>query len=190
MKIRSLRLEHFRKFTDPVVLAGFTGGVNVLAEGNEFGKSTLLAAIRGVLFERHVSKAASVVAMQHHTNKTSPVISLEFELPTGLYRIEKRFLHKEPYARLTLPDGTVHHGEAAEEQLQRILNFTQAGKTGSKADNVGMWRRFGSHSETRSISPIFPIRPGKPSTAVWKKKWVRSPVARAARPCWQVFEEN
>ena len=139
MKIRSLRLEHFRKFTDPVVLAGLVDGVNVLAEGNEFGKSTLLAAIRGVLFERHVSKAASVVAMQHHTNKTSPVISLEFELPTGLHRIEKRFLHKEPYARLTLPDGTVHHGEAAEEQLQRILNFTQAGKTGSKADNVGMW---------------------------------------------------
>ena len=54
MKIRSLRLEHFRKFTDRVALSGFTDGVNVLAESNEFGKSTLLAAIRGVLFERYV----------------------------------------------------------------------------------------------------------------------------------------
>jgi AAA domain len=139
MKIRSLRLEHFRKFTDPIVLAGLTDGVNVLAEGNEFGKSTLLAAIRGVLFERHVSRAASVVQMQHWANKTSPVIALEFELPSGLHRIEKRFLHKEPFARLTLPNGTMHHGEAAEEHLQAVLNFTQAGKSGSKPDNVGMW---------------------------------------------------
>jgi energy-coupling factor transporter ATP-binding protein EcfA2 len=139
MKIRSLRLENFRKFTSPIVLSGFTEGVNVLAESNEFGKSTLLAAIRGVLFERHVSRAASVTQMQHWANKTSPTIALEFELPDGLHRIEKRFLHREPYARLTLPNGTVHHGEAAEEHLQGILGFTQAGKSGSKPENVGMW---------------------------------------------------
>jgi hypothetical protein len=139
MKIRSLRLEHFRKFTDPVVLTGFTDGVNVLAESNEFGKSTLLAAIRGVLFERHVSKASSVIQMQHWSNKTSPIIALEFELPSGLYKIEKRFLHKEPYARLTMPGGVTHHDEAAEEYLQRVLNFTQAGSKGSKPENVGMW---------------------------------------------------
>jgi energy-coupling factor transporter ATP-binding protein EcfA2 len=139
MKIRSLRLEHFRKFTDPIVLSGFTDGVNVLAESNEFGKSTILAAIRGVLFERHVSRAANVAAMKHRTNNTFPIVSLEFELPSGLHRIEKRFLHREPFARLTLPNGVIHHGDAAEEELQRILNFTQAGKTGSKPDNIGMW---------------------------------------------------
>lgn len=139
MKIRSLRLEHFRKFTDPVVLAGFSDGVNVLAEGNEFGKSTLLAAIRGVLFERHVSKGLSVRQMQHNTNRTSPVISLEFELPSGLHRIEKRFLHRESYAKLTLPNGVMHQNDAAEDHLQRVLNFTAAGTTGSKPENVGMW---------------------------------------------------
>ena len=139
MKLRSLQLEHFRKFTDPVTITGLVDGVNVLAEGNEFGKSTLLAAIRGVLFERHVSKAAAVASMQHWANKTSPIVTLEFELASGRYKIEKRFLHKEPYAHLTLPDGSIHHGESAETQLQNILNFTQAGKTGSKDENVGMW---------------------------------------------------
>ena len=139
MKIRSLRLEHFRKFTDPIVLSGFSDGLNVLAESNEFGKSTLLSAIRGVLFERYASRASTVTQMQHWSNKTSPTISLEFELPSGLYKVEKRFLHKEPYARLTMPGGVLHHDEAAEEHLQGVLNFTQAGKTGSKPDNVGMW---------------------------------------------------
>jgi predicted ATP-dependent endonuclease of OLD family len=139
VKIRSLRLEHFRKFTHPIVLSGFSDGINVLAESNEFGKSTILSAIRGVLFERYASRASTVMQMQHWTNKTSPIVSLEFELPSGLYKVEKRFLHKEPYARLTLPGGVLHHDEAAEEHLQRVLNFTQASKTGSKPDNIGMW---------------------------------------------------
>lgn len=139
MKIRSLRLEHFRKFTEPVLLSGLADGVNVLAECNEFGKSTILAAIRGVLFERHGSKAQGVVSMQHWTNKTSPAVCLDFELEGQSYRIEKRFLHREPYARFRMPNGSLYHGEEAEEQLQRVLHFTRAGKTGSKAEDIGMW---------------------------------------------------
>jgi len=139
MKIRSLQLENFRKFVDPVSITGLVDGINVLAECNEFGKSTMLAAIRGVLFERYMSKAAAVTSMQHWVNRTSPVIAMEFELASGLYKIEKRFLGKDPYARLTLPDGSIHHGEAAETQLQHALNFSQAGKTGSKAETTGIW---------------------------------------------------
>jgi hypothetical protein len=139
MKIRSLQLEHFRKFTEPTIVMGLTDGVNVLAECNEFGKSTILAAIRGVLFERHGSKAQSITSMQHWSNKTFPVVELEFELSGQVYRIEKRFLHKEPYAKLSMPDGSIHHGDAAEELLQQVLNFTRAGKTGSKAEDIGMW---------------------------------------------------
>lgn len=138
MKIRLLHLEHFRKFTEPMKLTGLTDGVNILAECNEFGKSTILAAIRGVLFERHSSKAKSVVSMQHQSNKTSPIITLEFELAGKVYRIEKRFL-KESYAKLSMPDGSVHHGDAAEEELQKILNFTRAGNTGATPDTIGMW---------------------------------------------------
>jgi DNA repair exonuclease SbcCD ATPase subunit len=139
MKIVSLKVEHFRKFTQSTALAGLSSGVNVLAEANEFGKSTLLAAVRGVLFERHSSKAQTVMAMQHHTNKTSPTIALDFELSGKAYRIEKRFLHKEPYAKLTLPDGSVHQGDAAEEKLQQVMGFTRAGNAGSKPENIGMW---------------------------------------------------
>lgn len=139
MKIRSLHLEHFRKFAEPVCITGLTDGLNVFAERNEFGKSTILAAIRGVLFERHASRAQSVASMQHRSNKTSPVVALEFELAQQRYRIEKRFLHREPYAKLTLPDGSLHQGDAAEERLQEVLHFTRAGNTGSKSENIGMW---------------------------------------------------
>jgi hypothetical protein len=138
VKIRTLHLEHFRKFVEPVSLTGLSDGVNVLAECNEFGKSTLLAAIRGVLFERFSSKAQSVQAMRHWVNKTGPKITLEFELDGELYKIEKRFLDK-PYAELKLPNGTIHSNDSAEEYLQNLLHFTRAGKTGSKPEDIGMW---------------------------------------------------
>lgn len=139
MKLRSLELAAFRKFDSPVLLDGFGDGINLICGPNEFGKSTLLAAIRGVLFERHTSKALPVRLMQHHRNETSPRIALEFELRAGLHRIEKRFLHREPYARLTLPDGTRLDGDAAEDRLQALLGFRPAGKQGSKPEDAGMW---------------------------------------------------
>ncbi|WP_428376769.1 AAA family ATPase [Lichenicoccus sp.] len=139
MRLRSLELSDFRKFDRPVRLAGLADGMNVLSAPNEFGKSTLLDAIRGVLFERHSSHAQAVRRMQHWRDRTSPVVALGFELAGGLHRIEKRFLHREPYARLTLPDGTRHEGDAAEEALQALLGFRPPGKQGARAEDAGMW---------------------------------------------------
>ncbi|TLU74321.1 AAA family ATPase [Lichenicoccus roseus] len=139
MRIRSLELTGFRKFDRPVRIEGLADGMNVLSAPNEFGKSTLLDAIRGVLFERHSSNAAAVRSMQHWRGKTSPVVALGFEWAGGLHRIEKRFLHREPYARLTLPDGIRHEGDAAEEALQALLGFRPPGKQGAKAEDAGMW---------------------------------------------------
>ncbi len=139
MKLRSLELSGFRKFDQPVRLDGLADGMNVLSAPNEFGKSTLLDAIRGVLFERHSSNAQAVRRMQHWRGRTSPVVALGFEWRGGLHRIEKRFLHREPYARLTLPDGTRHEGDAAEEALQALLGFRPSGARGARPEDVGMW---------------------------------------------------
>ncbi len=139
MKIRSLELQNFRKFTKPMRLTGLGDGVNVLAECNEFGKSTVLAAIRGVLFERHTSRARGVAEMRHWTHTTSPQVMLEFERDGGVYRVEKRFLHKEPFARLYLPDGSLHEGDVAEEKLQQLLGFRKPGNQGHKPEDAGMW---------------------------------------------------
>ncbi len=139
MKLRSLELTHFRKFDRAVRIGPLADGINVLCGPNEFGKSTLLAAIRGVLFERHSSRAEAVRGMRHHRGETSPRIAMNFETETGLHRIEKRFLHREPFARLTLPDGTRVDGDAAEEALQALLGFRAAGKQGARPEDAGMW---------------------------------------------------
>ncbi len=138
MRLRALELEQFRKFDRPVRLSGFSDQVNVLCGPNEFGKSTILAAIRGLMFERHTSKAEPIKRMQNWRGNAAPRLAMEFETGGGVWRIEKRFLH-QPMARLLAPDGARFDGDAAEEELQRLLGFGAAGKQGARAENMGVW---------------------------------------------------
>ncbi|MGB8028050.1 MAG: AAA family ATPase [Terracidiphilus sp.] len=138
MKLRSVAVNQFKKFSSPVRLAGIGDGLNVVIGPNEMGKSTLLDALRAALFEKHNSKAQPIVALQNDRNEAGPVVELAFELGDGLYRITKRFI-KKPYARLSCPDGRILEGDAAEDTLRGLLGFDEPGKTGAKAETLGMW---------------------------------------------------
>lgn len=138
MKLRSVALNQFKKFTKPVRLDALGDGLNVVVGPNEMGKSTLLDALRAALFEKHSSKAQPITALQNDRNQAAPVVELAFELDDGVYRIAKRFV-KKPYARLSCPDGRTLEGDAAEDALRRLLGFDEPGKTGAKAETLGMW---------------------------------------------------
>lgn len=138
MKLRSLALNQFKKFTQTTRLDDIGDGLNIVGGPNELGKSTLLAALRAVIFEKYDSKAAPIKELQHTRNQAAPVVMLEFELADGIYRITKRFL-KKPYARLECPDGTELQGEEAEEKLRALLNFGKPESRGAKPESLGMW---------------------------------------------------
>jgi energy-coupling factor transporter ATP-binding protein EcfA2 len=138
MRLRGLELEQFRKFEQPVRLSGFSDTLNLLCGPNEFGKSTILAAIRGLMFERYSSKAEPVRRMQPWRGNAAPRLAMDFEVDGSCWRIEKRFLH-QPWARLKSPDGHSFEGDAAEEELQRLLGFGAAGKKGATAEQLGVW---------------------------------------------------
>ncbi len=138
MKLRSLALNQFKKFTSPIRLDDIGDGLNVVVGPNEMGKSTLLDALRAVLFEKYSSKAQIITALQNDRNQAGPVVELAFELDDGLYQITKRFL-KKPYARLSCPDGRTLEGDGAEDTLRRLLGFDEPGKTGAKPETIGMW---------------------------------------------------
>ncbi len=138
MKLRSLALNQFKKFTTPTRLDGIDDGLNIVVGPNEMGKSTLLDALRAVLFEKYSSKAQAITALQNDRNQAAPVVELAFELDDGLYRITKRFI-KKPYARLSCPDGRTLEGDVAEDTLRSLLDFDEPGKTGAKPETLGMW---------------------------------------------------
>lgn len=138
MRLRSLEIAQFRKFDRPTRLDGFTDGLNMLCGPNEFGKSTILAAIRALMFERHASRATAIKSMQPWRGNAAPELAMEFDIDGAPWRIEKRFI-SQPMARLTGPDGARFDNEAAEEALQRLLGFGAAGKQGASTDTMGVW---------------------------------------------------
>ena len=138
MKLRSLSVNQFKRFTEPTRLGEFGDGLNLVVGPNELGKSTLLDALRAVLFERHRSGALPIKALQNDRSGAAPVVELVFEVDGAKYTLTKRFI-KRPYAQLQCPDGTLLEGDGAEAELRNLLGFTEAGSRGANSETLGMW---------------------------------------------------
>jgi len=123
MKIRSVQLTNFRKFQGAFRVDGIADGVNVLVGNNELGKSTLLAAINAVIFERAKSQTKTTESFQHFVNGTVPEVELTFDLDGASWTIRKRFAGQSGKAVLTSTGNRRFEGEAAEMELQRLLQF-------------------------------------------------------------------
>ncbi|GAA4485506.1 AAA family ATPase [Gluconacetobacter asukensis] len=130
MILRGLEVEQVRRFGDAVRLTGLGPGINLLGAPNEFGKSTLLAALRAVFLLPHGSKARPIADLQPYGGRGAPRIVVDFTLDGGDWRLEKRFMRRA-FARLE-GGGERLDGDAAEARLQDLLGV-EAGKRGAEA---------------------------------------------------------
>ena len=138
MKLRRLSVNQFKRFTAPTRLGELSDGLNLVVGPNELGKSTLLDALRAVLFERYSSRARPIIALQNDRSGAAPVVELVFEVDGAEYTLTKRFV-KNAYARLRCPDGTLLEADAAENELRNLLGFAEAGNRGATSESLGMW---------------------------------------------------
>lgn len=124
--IHRIALENFRKFRERREIAGLTGGLNIVIENNEAGKSTLLEAVRAALFLRHGSKTQLIGSFQPLGDDVAPEVELDFAVDGSDFTLKKRFIGK-PLAELSGPASGPFSGRAqgaeAEERLQRLLGF-------------------------------------------------------------------
>ncbi|OFV97003.1 MAG: hypothetical protein A3F68_00240 [Acidobacteria bacterium RIFCSPLOWO2_12_FULL_54_10] len=144
MKIRSIQLTNFRKFVGTVGVDGITDGVNLLVGENELGKSTLLEAINGVIFEKAKSQTERVRSFRHFVNGTVPEVELAFDLDGTRWTILKRFAGQSGKAVLTSSDHRRFEDEAAELELQRLLEFASRRGGGEPGIWGTLWVRQGS----------------------------------------------
>ena len=138
MKLRTLSVNQFKRFTEPTRLGEISDGLNLVVGPNELGKSTLLDALRAVLFERYSSKARPIIALQNDRSSAAPVVELVFEVNGAEYTLTKRFV-KNAYAQLQCPNGTLLQADAAEAELRNLLGFGAAGSRGANSETLGMW---------------------------------------------------
>ncbi|RBI87506.1 chromosome segregation protein SMC [Rhodosalinus halophilus] len=128
MKLRSIRLENVRRFTDPVRLDGIGDGLNVLSEPNEHGKSTLFDALQALFFRAHGSKAEELRALRPHAGG-APEISVDIEIDEGRFTLSKRWFSK-PFARVEQGDRLVAQADAAEDWIARLMGGEGGGPAG------------------------------------------------------------
>jgi energy-coupling factor transporter ATP-binding protein EcfA2 len=120
MKIRAIRLKEVGRFSAPVALEGLSGGLDVLAGPNEFGKSTILKAVKAALFEQHRSKHRKLEAFRPYAGG-APLIEVDFEVGGKPWRIRKQFLSAPAAELRDLQSGSVARGADAEARLSELL---------------------------------------------------------------------
>ena len=78
MKIRSIAVNQFKKFTTPMCLDDIGDGLNVVVGPNEMGKSTLLDALRAVLLRSIVRRRSRL--RLYRTTAIRPRLLLNWRL--------------------------------------------------------------------------------------------------------------
>jgi energy-coupling factor transporter ATP-binding protein EcfA2 len=147
-QITRLRVEQLRRFREPLELADFSPGLNILAGPNEAGKSTLVRAIRAAFFERYGSSAVADLR-PHGESGAAPQVELDFTFQGVPHHLVKRFLSR---ARCTLQAGSLQldSGEA-EDHLAQMFGFAFAGRGASKPEHWGipglLWVEQGTGQE-------------------------------------------
>ncbi|TIE09480.1 AAA family ATPase [Legionella pneumophila] len=154
MLIKSIAIENFQQYEKPFQLTGLSSGINVIYGDNEAGKSTLLRALRAILFDRFNGKGADDFAGY---KGGCPEVKIEFELNGNSYSLEKVFSKKKDgRAVLTDEKGVQWTGSEAEIQLAELLKFEIAERGLAKSEQQGiygvLWVEQGNAWQQVSIS--------------------------------------
>ncbi len=154
MLLKSIAIENFQQYEKPFELTGLSSGINVIYGDNEAGKSTLLRALRAILFDRFNGMGADDFAGY---KGGSPEVKIEFELDGNSYTLEKIFSKKKDgRALLTNEKGVQWTGSEAEIQLAELLKFESVERGLAKSEQQGiygvLWVEQGNAWQQVSIS--------------------------------------
>lgn len=130
MLLSAIRLRHVRRFgAEGLRIEGLQPGLNVLTRPNEFGKSTILDAVKLALFTPARSAAGSVRKFQPIGTDDYPYIELDFQVEEASFRLRKcyGFGRKGTMTRLERADGSEIAREAdAETEVARLIGSRSA----------------------------------------------------------------
>ena len=99
MILRSIVVQGWRCFANPVSVGPFTEGLNVLHASNAAGKSTLFEAMRLGLLDGHRVTGRDVENLRPWGRALAPTVTVAFSHGAAEYRVMKRFLD-HPFVEL------------------------------------------------------------------------------------------
>ena len=142
MLITGITIEGVGKFQRPASVRGLGPGVNVLAAGNEAGKSTVFRAVRTCLFKRHNSNDQEIRNLACAEAQLPCNLALEFSHAGRAYEIRKTFVRS--VSASLLEDGReIARGRDADEKVWELFGIgAGSGRTiDDGAFGLCGWRR-------------------------------------------------
>jgi len=94
MNVQSIRLENWKKFTEPVQIE-LKDGLNVLYGPNESGKSTLIDSIITTFYSKHTSGSGKIKSLKPWGTSLQPRSTITFSKNGQNYSITKGFQEKK-----------------------------------------------------------------------------------------------
>ncbi|MFN4090937.1 MAG: AAA family ATPase, partial [Alphaproteobacteria bacterium] len=126
MRITAIEVDGVGRFGTATRVDGLGPGVNILAAGNEAGKSTLFRAVRACLFERHNSKNEFLRSLATEGLSLPVCVTLGFEHEGADYVLRKSFV-KSPAASLARGGVEIARGREADERVWEMLGIVLGG---------------------------------------------------------------
>ncbi len=141
MILRSICVQGWRCFANPISIGPFADGLNVLHAPNATGKSTIFEALLRGLLDGHRVSGRDVENLRPWGRELTPTVTVDF-LHAGVeYRLMKRFLDRPSAELERREDGRfvrMAEGEAADDKVREILTRNPPGRGLSRAENWGL----------------------------------------------------
>jgi hypothetical protein len=131
MRLRALHLTNVRRFAGQrASITGIGDGISVVAQPNEFGKSTFFDALHALFFLRHGAGGKDIRALQPYAGGAVD-IAAEIDTDAGAFRVEKRFLSRKAARIVRLADDAIiAQDDEAERWIETLLGAAGAGPAG------------------------------------------------------------
>jgi hypothetical protein len=133
--IRQIAVDGFRKFRTPFAIENLSGGLNIVIEPNETGKSTLLEALRAAFFVRHNTRNQLAQSFAPYGEAVGPEIKVTFDVDGAPWSLTKRFL-RSPSLEISSPQGRAQ-GDDAEARLNALLGSVRDTSRGGDVSTYG-----------------------------------------------------
>jgi exonuclease SbcC len=126
MLIESLSLEGIGPFRDRLDVGPLGAGLNILAQPNEWGKSTVVKALGRALFDRYRSEAEEIKQLRPAGSSLSPRIELVFVASGDRYRLVKGFLDRKGCELYRWSEGAWDRTDDSDRADQRLRGLLGA----------------------------------------------------------------